>query len=119
MFITLLWLIKGVKKMTRTVNRERKIVPYEECYIDFEMSLGEVLKEIKQLIKAYGEEAYIEGYTDQYSNSDRKTYHVFTKKPETDDQYNTRIAYEEKWTKESEARDAAEFARLSAKFGKI
>ena len=34
-----------------------------------------------------------------------------------DEQYNTRISYEEKWEKEYEERDAREFARLQAKFG--
>lgn len=99
------------------VNRKRKLVPQEQCYVDFERSLGDVLKEVNTLIKEYGADAYIEGYADAYSDSDRKTFYVFKMMPETDTQYAERIAYEEKWAKESEARDAAEFKRLQAKFG--
>lgn len=99
------------------VNRERKMVPEEYCYVDFKRKLSDVLKEVKQLIEEYGVDAYIDGRPDAYSNSDRETMHVFKMVPENDEQYNKRIAYEEKWAKESEDRDAAEFKRLQAKFG--
>ena len=101
------------------VNRERKKVPERECYIDVEGKLSDLLKEVKRLIKDYGPDAYIDGQTDAYSNSDRETFYVFTMVPETDEQYNKRIAYEEKWSKESEDRDVAEFKRLPAKFGAV
>lgn len=99
------------------VNRERKMVPHEQQYVDFERSLGDILKEVKQLIKEYGTDAYIDGRTESYSNSDRETMYVYTMGPESDEQYNTRISCEEKWAKEAEDRDAAEFKRLQAKFG--
>lgn len=100
-----------------TVNRERKMVPERECYIDVEGKLSDLLKEVKRLIKDYGPDAYIDGQTEAYSDSDRETMYVFTMRPEDDTEYNKRIAYEEKWAKEAEDRDAAEFKRLQAKFG--
>lgn len=99
------------------VNRERKIVPSEECSFYFKNKLSEVLKEVKQLIKEYGPDAYVAGRTEDYSDSDRESFYVYVMKPENDVQYNKRIAREEKWEKDAEERDAQEFARLQAKFG--
>jgi hypothetical protein len=99
------------------INRERKLVPYEECSFYFDCNLSDVLTEVKRLIKEYGPDAYIDGYTDPYSNSDRLSYYVFTKKPENDKQYNQRIEQEEQMEKYREDRDAVEFKRLQAKFG--
>lgn len=99
------------------VNRERKLVPQEQCSVYFERKLGEVLKEIKTLIKEYGEDAYIDGYPDAYSNSDRESFYVFKMMPETDAQYEKRINIEVEWDQRREAQDAAEFKRLQAKFG--
>lgn len=100
-----------------SVNRDRKLVPSEECSFYFERKLSEVLKEVKTLIKEYGPDAYIDGRTEDYSDSDRESFYVYVMKPENDAQYDKRIAYEEKWAKDSEERDAREFARLQAKFG--
>ena len=50
--------------------------------------MSDLLKEVKRLIKDYGPDAYIDGQTDAYSNSDRETFYVFTMVPETDEQYN-------------------------------
>lgn len=99
------------------VNRERKMVPERECYINVERKLSDLLQQVKRLIKDYGPDAYIDGQPEPYSESDRETMYVFTMRPEDDAEYNKRIAYEEKWTKECEDRDAAEFKRLQAKFG--
>jgi hypothetical protein len=99
------------------VNRDRKLVPEQRCYVDFETNLGSVLKEVQALIKLYGKDAYIDGSVDPYSDSDKETFHVYTMEPESDEKYKERIAYEEKWAKESDERDAREFARLQAKFG--
>lgn len=99
------------------VNRARRLVPEQQCYVDFERKLSDVLKEVKQLIKEYGPDAYIDGRTEDYSDSDKETFYVYTMVPENDKKYNERIAYEEKWAKEAEERDAREFARLQAKFG--
>ena len=103
--------------MARVVNRERKLVPERECYVNFDRKLSEVLTEVKTLIKEYGPDAYIDGETDPYSDSDRLSYYVFTMRPENDEQYNKRIVQEEEWVKRDEERDAAEYKRLQAKFG--
>ena len=100
------------------VDRERKLVPNEQCYFDAERKLSDLLVEIKQLIKEYGPDAYIDGRTEDYSNSDHETLYVYTMGPENDKQYANRIAHEEKWAKDAEERDAREFARLQAKFAK-
>jgi hypothetical protein len=99
------------------INRERKLVPSEECSFYFERKLSEVLIEVKKLIKEYGPDAYIDGCTDPYSNSDRESFYVFTMQPENDQQYNKRIEQEEQMEKYREAHDAEEFKRLQAKFG--
>ena len=99
------------------VNRERKLVPERECSFYCERKLSEVLTEVQSLIAEYGPNAYIDGQTDPYSDSDRESFYVFTMRPENDKEYKERIFYEEQWAKNAEERDAAEFKRLSEKFG--
>lgn len=98
------------------VNRDRKLVPIEQCYVDFETNLGSVLEQVTALIKKYGKDAYIDGQTDSYSDSDRETFHVYTMEPESDEKFKERIEYEEKWAKVAEERDLQDFVRLSKKF---
>ncbi len=100
-----------------TVNRERKIVPMQQCCFDVKSDLSDILKVVTNLIEEYGPTAYIDGCTDAYSDSDYESFYVYTMIPESDEQYNTRISYEEKREKVREDRDAAEFKRLSEKFG--
>lgn len=99
------------------VNRERKLVPERECGFYFERKLSEVLTEVQALIAEYGPDAYIDGETDPYSDSDRKSFYVFTMRLENDKEYKVRIENEERWAKNAEERDAAEFKRLLEKFG--
>ena len=99
------------------VNYDRKLVPDYQQYFDPEGKLIDMLVEIKKLIKEYGPEAYIEGRTDPYSNTDRLSYAVYIKSPETDNEYSDRLAKEEKWARESDESEAAEYKRLQEKFG--
>jgi cell fate regulator YaaT (PSP1 superfamily) len=101
-----------------TVNYERKMVPNEKTSVDFEYdTLEQVLKTVEKLIQQYGKDAKIISRTEPYSNSDRKYMCIYTDEPETDEEMAKRIAYEEKYAKIAEERDAAEFKRLQEKFG--
>lgn len=83
-------------------------------YLDYQ-TLGQIAEEIQRLIKSYGADATVKNICE----SDSEEYPtVFTKQLEDDQQYKARIANEERWAKHQEERDAAEYARLTAKFGK-
>jgi nicotinamide mononucleotide adenylyltransferase len=101
-----------------TVNYERQLVDYEETtiYLDYQ-TLGQIAEEIQRLIESYGADATVKNVCSDYG-SDKEYPTVFTKRLENDKQYQRRIANEERWAKEREERDAAEYARLTAKFGK-
>lgn len=100
------------------VNYERQMVDHEETtiYLDYQ-TLGQIAEEIQRLIESYGADATVKNVCDAYSNSEKEYPRVFTKRVEDDRQYNTRIANEERWVKQQEDRDAAEYARLKTKFG--
>ena len=99
------------------VNYERQMVDHEETtiYLDYR-TLGQIADEIQRLIESYGADATVKNVCMSYSDSDKEYPTVFTKRLEDDRQYNARIANEERWAKHQEERDAAEFARLKAKF---
>lgn len=100
------------------VNYERKMIPKQRTSINFDYdSLETVLGEIKRLIKYYGKDAKIMCHTDSYSNSDKEYMYIYSDELETDEEMATRIAAEEKWAKQDEAREAAEYKRLQEKFG--
>jgi len=98
------------------VNRERKMVPKEVSTLDVSYTnLGSLLKEVSELIEEYGKDAAVNKQTYQYDDGEYIAVTIMV--PETDTQYAARLAYEEKWAKEAEDRDTAEFKRLQAKFG--
>lgn len=98
------------------VNYERKMVSVEVDTIDIEyFTLGQILENITKSINEYGKDAKVSLNT--YSYTTDTYYAINMMKPETDQQYNKRIAEEEKYYKQQEDRDAAEFKRLSEKFG--
>jgi hypothetical protein len=101
------------------VNYKRQMVDYEETtiYMDYQ-TLAQIAEEIQRLIENYGVDATVKNVCDSYGNSDKEYPRVFTKRLEDDRQYKARIANEERWTEYQEERDAAEYARLTAKFGK-
>jgi uncharacterized Fe-S cluster-containing protein len=100
-----------------TVNYERQLVEHEETTIYLEYhTLGQIAEEIQRLIESYGADATVKMRSDYGSTKEYPT--VFTKRLENDKQYQYRIAGEERWAKDQEQRDAAEYARLTAKFGK-
>lgn len=105
--------------MAFEVNYNRKIVPKEQTYISsFEYdTLETVLAEVKRLIKEYGKDAKIMMKGNPYSNSDKESMYLYKDEPETDAEMATRIAKEEKWKQDCDERDAADYKRLSEKYG--
>lgn len=101
------------------VNYERKMVPKQQTTsIDFEYdTLEQVSKTVNKLIEEYGKDAKIMCHTESYSDSDKEYMYVYKDELETDEQMAKRIAYEEKFAKMKEERDAAEYKRLQEKFG--
>jgi hypothetical protein len=98
------------------VNYERQMVDHEETTISLDyQTLAEIAKEIRRLIEQYGADATVKNLRSDYG-SDKEYPTVFTRRLEDDRQYKYRIANEESWDKRQEERDAAEFARLKAKF---
>ena len=101
-----------------TVNRERKMVAREQTYVSFEYdTLETVLKQVKQLIKDYGPNAKIISRCEPYSDSDKENMYVYVDKPETDKEMAERIAQEEKWEKDCQERDKANYERLQKIYG--
>ncbi len=101
------------------VNYERKMVPTQQTTsIDFEYdTLEQVLKKVEELIEDYGKDAKIMCHTEIYSDSDKEYMYIYKDELESDEEMAKRIAYEEKFAKLDEERDAAEYKRLQEKFG--
>jgi len=88
---------------------------------DFEGTLEDVLKEVKVLIDEYGSQArldYNRYYQEQYSSEASPQYDVLVSREETEEEYQSRVAVEKALGDDREARERAEFERLSKKFGK-
>lgn len=106
--------------MGHTVNHERRIIPKQQGGpIDLEGTFDSVISELLKLSVIYGPKARLELFTEPYSDSDRQNLYVVVPEPETDAEMATRIADEEKYAAFDDARERAEFERLSAKFGKV
>jgi hypothetical protein len=100
------------------VNRERKMVEVPEMSLDLTYgTLGSALETIQSYINDYGADSVVKYHQPDYCET--QYLYVFIKRPENDREYNARIANEERWEKSNEEKDAAEFKRLQAKFGKV
>lgn len=100
------------------VNRKRKMLAVRtESFDPDDLTLIDVLEEVRRLISVYGETARISTYQLEYSYSDKEYLGVFVQQPETDEQMAYRISQEEQWEETNAARDIAEYARLQTKFG--
>jgi hypothetical protein len=95
---------------------ERKMVSKEVSSLSNPSysKLREIKQEIESLISRFGEDAEVEERG--YSYSDDKYFAVFVKVLETDQQYEERLNQEARWKEQREAKERAEFERLSAKF---
>jgi hypothetical protein len=99
-----------------TVNRERKMIntAQESVYIEGS-SLKQISVRIKELIKAYGEDATIDWHT--YPYDDGRYLYVFKDIPETDEAMAKRIAKEEEWDSVRKDHDRREYERLQKIYG--
>lgn len=98
------------------VNRERKIIEYAAISVDIEYgTIGSAIEELQRLAVNFGEDARIDWYEPPYT--DNRYLYVYAKRPETDEEMQSRILQEERWEKMQETRDRAEFDRLQKKFG--
>jgi len=88
---------------------------------DFEGTLEDLLKEVRVLIDEYGSQArldYNRYYQEQYSSEASPQFDVLVSREETEEEYQSRVAVEKALGDDREARERAEFERLSKKFGK-
>ena len=101
-----------------TVNRERKMVSKEQTSLSLNYSsLGSILEEVQRCIELYGKDASPSKLGDAYSDSDKEYPYVYMDVPETDKEMAERIAKEEHWEQESQARDKANYERLQKIYG--
>lgn len=99
-------------------NLERKTK--SEVQTDFDVSgysLGEILEYVKTYINNYGADAKVENYRPMYEEYEYLA--IMKQVPETDAEYNKRIALETKYEEIAKQRDIAEFERLKKKFGDV
>ena len=88
---------------------------------DFERTLENLLKEVKELIKVYGKDArldYDPHHYEPYSSEASPRFGILVSREETEEEYQSRVAEEKALGDDREARERAEFERLSKKFGK-
>jgi hypothetical protein len=74
------------------------------------------------LIKVHGKDArldYDSLYCEQYSSEASPRFGVLVSREETEEEYNRRVTVEKELESTREARERAEFERLSKKFGKF
>lgn len=87
---------------------------------DFEGTLQSTLERIQELIAEHGPEArldYNKYFYYEYDNEPTPQYEVIIQREETKEEEKARMAKEREIKSSQEARDKAEFERLSKKFG--
>jgi uncharacterized protein YwgA len=89
---------------------------------DFEGTLENLLKDVKQLIRTYGSKArldYDPHHYEPYSTEASPQFGILVSREETEEEYQSRVAVEKALGDDREARERAEFERLSKKFGAV
>jgi hypothetical protein len=85
-------------------------------YISLEyLTLSELKDRAEEWARYYGEDAWLEQHQEPYSES--YSWGIFKRVPETDAEYDARIALLKQREKTQEEHDRAEFERLSKKYG--
>ena len=101
-------------------KRIEKTVQVETCLGLEYSTLAELKGMVEAWIAMHGEDAWLEQYQEAYGD-DSYYWAIIKKVPETDDEYDARVAdLKKKEIREKdiqEARDRSEFERLSKKFG--
>lgn len=97
------------------VNRKRLVISKLMNNLDLDYcSLASAKTKINELIKLYGDDARIEKYSEAYD--DTEYLGIYKKISETDSEMADRISNEVDFVEEQEAREVAEFVRLTLKF---
>lgn len=91
----------------------RKVVWAQTECLDLEMSVGKLLNRLEELNAKYGPTARVESFKEEWGDS----YWLMTERPETDKEYDRRIAQEQTDKVRKEEWDRREFERLKKKFG--
>lgn len=89
---------------------------------NFEGNLGDLAQTVENLIKQYGKDAYLnydKNYYYPYDSESTPSYEVRIVREENDEEYQKRLQEENKYRKEIEERERAEFERLSKKYGAV
>lgn len=102
---------------------KRNIINEEVDYLspyEFDTTLGKVLTRIQDLVDEYGADATLDwnpNFYHPYDHDPSPRFSIYKKREETDKEYADRMAKSKADNAAREARDQAEFARLSAKYG--
>ena len=102
---------------------ERKIISAMEDTVsmwEMEGTLADVKQRIQALIDKHGPDAkldYNAHFYYDYDNEPSPRFELYVKREENDKEFMDRRSQEQHWEQEREARDKAEFERLSKKFG--
>ena len=87
-----------------------------DYYLGLEyLTLSELKDKAEEWFHHYGPDAWLEQYQEPYNES--YSWGIFKRVPETDAEYDARVADLKKWEKTQEERDRTEFERLSKKYG--
>lgn len=97
-------------------NLERKIVLKEVGSLTVSYtSANSLIEEIRGYQKLYGEDLKVDKVQEAYS--DYEYVALFANRPETDAEYNERIARETEREENQQTRDKREYERLKAMYG--
>jgi hypothetical protein len=97
------------------VNRERKSVAEYVGAAELDgITLQELVDRATYLLERYGPDAVVDGHSAPYENNRHRV--VFTNRLETDVEYDSRIAREERYTRDVEENERRTFERLKKKF---
>ena len=87
---------------------------------EFEGTLQDVLLRVEELYSKHGPDArldYNAHFHYDYEANPSPRYELYVKREENDKEFMDRRSEEQRYAAQNEARDKAEFERLSAKFG--
>ena len=96
-------------------KRLDKKVQVEDYLVLEYLNLSELKDKAEEWFHQYGPAAWLEQYQEPYSES--YSWGIFKQVPETDAEYDARVAHIKKFEQSQEEHDRAEFERLSKKYG--
>lgn len=94
---------------------KRQTIPQQiEDFYPSYTKATELLETLKRLIAEYGDSVYLDSYYMSYDET--KYYAFYYLRPETDAEYDARIAQEEQWKAQQQDHEFAQYQRLKAKY---